>query len=111
MLRRMAFARTTLRNIPEDAILHSHRRENLKSCIEAMGLLFYLYFKELVHLTLSLAWADVLCGVQRSHSCACFLSKDANNSDHVACDVCLILSANSVEPSTAREATTCAATR
>jgi hypothetical protein len=23
--------RTTLRNIPEDAILHSHRRENLKS--------------------------------------------------------------------------------
>jgi hypothetical protein len=23
--------RATLRNIPEDAILHSHRRENLKS--------------------------------------------------------------------------------
>jgi hypothetical protein len=25
--------RTTWRNIPEDAILHSHRRENLKSYI------------------------------------------------------------------------------
>jgi hypothetical protein len=24
-------ARATLRNIPEDTILHSHRRENLKS--------------------------------------------------------------------------------
>jgi hypothetical protein len=31
MLRRMALIRTTRRNIPEDAILHSHRRENLKS--------------------------------------------------------------------------------
>jgi hypothetical protein len=26
--------RATRRNIPEDAILHSHRRENLKSYIE-----------------------------------------------------------------------------
>jgi hypothetical protein len=25
--------RATRRNIPEDAILHSHRRENLKSCV------------------------------------------------------------------------------
>jgi hypothetical protein len=24
----------TQRNIPEDAFLHSHRRENLKSCIQ-----------------------------------------------------------------------------
>jgi hypothetical protein len=31
MLRRVAFVRTTQRNIPEDAILHSHRREILKS--------------------------------------------------------------------------------
>jgi phage host-nuclease inhibitor protein Gam len=33
MLRRMALARTraTQRNIQEDAILHSHRRENLKT--------------------------------------------------------------------------------
>jgi hypothetical protein len=31
MLRRVALVRTTWRNIPEDAILHSHRRENLKS--------------------------------------------------------------------------------
>jgi hypothetical protein len=28
----------TRRNIPEDAILHSHRRENLKSYIELTGL-------------------------------------------------------------------------
>jgi hypothetical protein len=27
-------ARATQRNIPEDAILNSHRRENLKSCIQ-----------------------------------------------------------------------------
>jgi hypothetical protein len=32
MLRRVALlTRTTRRNIPEDSILHSHRRENLKS--------------------------------------------------------------------------------
>jgi hypothetical protein len=31
MLRRVALVRTTRRNIPEDTILHSHRRENLKS--------------------------------------------------------------------------------
>jgi hypothetical protein len=33
-----ALTRATLRNIPEDTILHSHRRENLKSytvgCVE-----------------------------------------------------------------------------
>jgi hypothetical protein len=29
--------RTTRRNIPEDAILHSHRRENLKSYITLTG--------------------------------------------------------------------------
>jgi hypothetical protein len=33
MLRRVALVRTTRRNIPEDGILHSHRRENLKSYI------------------------------------------------------------------------------
>jgi hypothetical protein len=31
MLRHVALERTTLRIIPEDAILHRHRRENLKS--------------------------------------------------------------------------------
>jgi hypothetical protein len=31
MLRCVAFVRATRRNIPEDTILHSHRRENLKS--------------------------------------------------------------------------------
>jgi hypothetical protein len=31
MLRRVALVRTTLPNIPEDTILHSHRREYLKS--------------------------------------------------------------------------------
>jgi hypothetical protein len=29
--------RATWRNIPEDAILHSHRRENLKSYIAITG--------------------------------------------------------------------------
>jgi hypothetical protein len=33
MLRRVALVRTTRRNIPEDIILHSNRRENLKSFI------------------------------------------------------------------------------
>jgi hypothetical protein len=31
MLRRVVLIRATRRNIPEDGILHSHRRENLKS--------------------------------------------------------------------------------
>jgi hypothetical protein len=31
LLRRVAVVRATLRNNPEDTILHSHRRENLKS--------------------------------------------------------------------------------
>jgi hypothetical protein len=30
--------RATRRNIPEDAILHSHRRENLKSYTRSIGL-------------------------------------------------------------------------
>jgi hypothetical protein len=33
MLRCMALVRTTWRNIPEEAILYSNRRENLKSSI------------------------------------------------------------------------------
>jgi hypothetical protein len=31
MLRRVVLTRATRRNIQEDTILHSHRRENLKS--------------------------------------------------------------------------------
>jgi hypothetical protein len=31
LLRRVALVRSTRRNNPEDTILHSHRRENLKS--------------------------------------------------------------------------------
>jgi hypothetical protein len=34
--------RATRRNIPEDFILHSHRRENLKSCINNKLLNSYL---------------------------------------------------------------------
>jgi hypothetical protein len=34
--------RATRRNIPEDAILHSHRRENLKSYICLMSDTFYI---------------------------------------------------------------------
>jgi hypothetical protein len=30
--------RTTRRNIPEDAILHSHRRENLKSYFRVLSI-------------------------------------------------------------------------
>jgi hypothetical protein len=37
LLRRVARVRTTRRNNPEDTILHSHRRENLKSYIEGMS--------------------------------------------------------------------------
>jgi hypothetical protein len=33
MLRRVVLTRATRRNIPEDTILHSHSRENLKSYI------------------------------------------------------------------------------
>jgi hypothetical protein len=37
MLRRVALVRSaTRRNIPEDTILHSHRRENLKSYNKVM---------------------------------------------------------------------------
>jgi hypothetical protein len=42
--------RVTRRNIPEDAILHSHRRENLKSYTEQLmrsGILKYNVIKEL----------------------------------------------------------------
>jgi hypothetical protein len=41
MLRRVALIRTTAtrRNIPEDTILHNHRRENLKSYIDTIFLL------------------------------------------------------------------------
>jgi hypothetical protein len=38
MLRRVALTRATRRIIPEDTILHSHRRENLKSYKETPGL-------------------------------------------------------------------------
>jgi hypothetical protein len=57
MLRRVALVRTdvsedltraTRRNIPEDAILHSHRRENLKSYIS----MTYLEAILLVHTVL-----------------------------------------------------------
>jgi hypothetical protein len=33
LLRRVSLTRATRRNNPEDTILHSHRRENPKSCI------------------------------------------------------------------------------
>jgi hypothetical protein len=33
----LVFARATWRNIPEDSILRSHRRENLKSYIALTG--------------------------------------------------------------------------
>jgi hypothetical protein len=41
--------RATKHNIPEDAILHSHRRENLKSYIAVMSVQGYLYIYILWH--------------------------------------------------------------
>jgi hypothetical protein len=38
MLRRVARTRATRRTIPEDAILHNHRRENRKSSIKVLVL-------------------------------------------------------------------------
>jgi predicted hotdog family 3-hydroxylacyl-ACP dehydratase len=35
--------RATLRNIPEDTILHSHRRENLKSYRELLFIFKYIF--------------------------------------------------------------------
>jgi hypothetical protein len=40
MLRRVVLTRATQRNIPEDNILHSHRRENLKSYNASCDLVF-----------------------------------------------------------------------
>jgi hypothetical protein len=39
--------RATRRNIPEDTILHSHRRENLKSYITDLESKFYVLFADL----------------------------------------------------------------
>jgi hypothetical protein len=47
MLRRVALVRTTWRNIPEDAILHSHRRENLKPYLNS----WYVCFWHACHLS------------------------------------------------------------
>jgi hypothetical protein len=38
--------RPTRRNIPEDAILHSHRHENLKSYIVPSSLIFFILMME-----------------------------------------------------------------
>jgi hypothetical protein len=40
-LRRVALVKTTRRNIPEGGILHSHRRENIKSYIALTGWTVY----------------------------------------------------------------------
>jgi hypothetical protein len=45
MLRRVALVRATRRNIPEDTILHSHRRENLKSYVVFQYLEFRKMYK------------------------------------------------------------------
>jgi hypothetical protein len=52
--------RATRRNIPEDAILHSHRRENLKSYIHLEGLLHA--FKTIVSLKNGVFWDVTPCG-------------------------------------------------
>jgi hypothetical protein len=54
MLRHVVLTRATWRNIPEDAILHSHRRENLKS---------YIVWKSFIAYEISsspaISWADM----------------------------------------------------
>jgi hypothetical protein len=53
----------TRRNIPEDAILHSHRRENLKSYIFYMllvGTLRYLYPKQLVFILFHNLYVNII---------------------------------------------------
>jgi hypothetical protein len=69
---RRTLTRATQRNIPEDTILHSHRRENLKSYITAQ--MFFLVLHDVLRLhksyvadTVYLQWAsnlvvtDLLC--------------------------------------------------
>jgi hypothetical protein len=43
--RRTLRRNTTRRNIPEDTILHSHRRENLKSYILLISIYYRLIFR------------------------------------------------------------------
>jgi hypothetical protein len=47
MLRRVALARATQCNIPEDIILHSHRRENLKSYELSVALPISMWHEDL----------------------------------------------------------------
>jgi hypothetical protein len=51
--------RATRRNIPEDAILHSHRRENLKSYTD--GSLIEL--QETLHSVIAFFWVMIACRV------------------------------------------------
>jgi hypothetical protein len=46
MLRRVVLTRATRRNIPEDTILHSHHRENLKSYMQML----YIWVRAIVRL-------------------------------------------------------------
>jgi hypothetical protein len=48
MLRRVVLTRAIWRNIPEDAILRSHRRENLKSYIVIISIIHALYIHKLI---------------------------------------------------------------
>jgi hypothetical protein len=53
MLRHVALVRFTRRDIPEDGILHSHRRENLRSyilCIINLNLLRKREFRSYKHI-------------------------------------------------------------
>jgi hypothetical protein len=49
--------RATRRNIPEDAILHSHRRENLKSCSLCYLPVFSDNITSVLEFSSNLAWA------------------------------------------------------
>jgi hypothetical protein len=43
--------RVTRRNIPEDTILHSHRRKNLKSYTDAFSSVFLIPVKNVMHIS------------------------------------------------------------
>jgi hypothetical protein len=65
------FTRATWRNIPEDAILHSHRRENLRSYM------FTLYLR----ITKFLQNLYERCSISRM--CLHFLNKNSYGKSHV----------------------------
>jgi hypothetical protein len=66
--------RATRRNIPEDGILHSHHRENLKSCIVKRDIIKLHKSATVQPSHRRGSWDKFLCLCQRSLLTACELS-------------------------------------